>query len=107
LETLKQGYDFFEKYRVPPNVIVCERRYIVGVVAQSRSDPAVAFPAFSKQVVSPFKPLPEPAEMDIAKGNKLKGIANPDVEPTLADIKTAKQRQSAQSFPGSPLANAN
>jgi len=106
-KTLKQGYDFFEKYRVPPNVVVCGRHYVVGVVAQSRPDPAGACPAFSKQVVSPFTPLPEAAEMDIAKGNKLKGITNPDVEPTLADIKAAKQRQSAQSFPSSPLANAN
>ncbi|MBN9281955.1 MAG: murein L,D-transpeptidase, partial [Hyphomicrobium denitrificans] len=24
-KTLKQGYDYFEKYRVPPNVVVCER----------------------------------------------------------------------------------
>jgi hypothetical protein len=57
-----------------------------------------------------FTPLPEPAEMDVAKGNKLKGIANPDIEPTLADINAAKQRQSAQeihSIPSMPVANAN
>ena len=30
--TLKQGYDFFEMYRLPPTVAVCERRYVVNVV---------------------------------------------------------------------------
>ncbi len=30
-KTLKQGYDFFEKYRLPPTVAVCEKRYVVNV----------------------------------------------------------------------------
>ena len=34
--------------------------------------------------------------MDVASGNKLKGITNPDTEPTLADIKAAKQQEKAQ-----------
>ncbi len=34
-QTLKQGYDHFEKYRVPPEVVVCEHRYVVNAVAQS------------------------------------------------------------------------
>lgn len=106
-KTLKQGYDYFEKYRVPPNVIVCERRYVVGVIAQSRPDPAGPCPPLSRPAMTAFTPLPEPAEMDVAKGNKLKGITNPDVEPTIADINTAKQRQSAQSFSSTPIANAN
>jgi murein L,D-transpeptidase YafK len=106
-QTLKRGYDYFEKYHVPPNVVVCERRYVVGVVAQSRPDPSGPCPAFSRPTVTAFTPLPEPAEIDVAKGNKLKGIASPDVEPTIADINAAKQRQSGQSFPGTPLANAN
>ena len=47
--------------------------------------------------------------MDVASGHKLKGIADPDNEPTLADIKAAKQQQSAQSLMAvsSPVANAN
>jgi murein L,D-transpeptidase YafK len=108
-KTLKQGYDYFEKYRVPPNVVVCERRYVVGVVAQSRPDASGPCPAFSRPAVTAFTPLPEPAEIDVAKGNKLKGIANPDLEPTLADIKAAKERQSAQAANGIPMpvANAN
>jgi murein L,D-transpeptidase YafK len=106
-QTLKRGYDYFEKYHVPPSVVVCERRYVIGVVAQSRPDPSGPCPAFSRPAVTAFTPLPEPAEMDVAKGNKLKGIVSPDVEPTVADINAAKQRQSAQSFPSTPLANAN
>jgi murein L,D-transpeptidase YafK len=106
-KTLKQGYDYFEKYRVPPSVVVCERRYVVNAVAQSRPDPSGPCPPLSRPVVAAFKPLPEPAEIDIAKGNKLKGITNPDVEPTIADINAAKRRQSAQSYSSMPIANAN
>jgi len=114
-KTLKQGYDYFEKYRVPPNVVVCERRYVVDVIPQSRPDPDGRCPAFRRPVVTAFTPLPEPAEMDVAHGNKLKGITDPDVEPTLADINAAKQKQkqSVQSMSGmpvavsSPVANAN
>jgi murein L,D-transpeptidase YafK len=109
-KTLKQGYDYFENYRVPPNVVVCEKRYVVGVLSQSRPDADGPCPAFSRPTMTAFTPLPEPAEMDVAKGNKLKGIANPDIEPTLADINAAKQRQSAQaiqSIPSMPVANAN
>jgi len=109
-KTLKQGYDYFEKYRIPPNVVVCERRYVVGVQAQSRPDADAPCPPFSRPMMTAFTPLPEPADVDVAKGNKLKGIANPDLEPTLADINAAKQRQSQQaiqSMPGMPVANAN
>ena len=77
-KTLKQGYDYFEKYRIPPSIAVCERRYVVDAVARSRPDPAGHCPAFDRPVVTAFTPLPEPAEMDVASGNKLKGIANPD-----------------------------
>lgn len=101
-KTMKQGYDYFEKYRIPPSITVCERRYVVDAVARSRPDPAGRCPAFDRPFVTAFTPLPEPAQMDVASGNKLKGIANPDNEPSLAEIKTAKQQQSPQSS----LANA-
>lgn len=101
-KTMKQGYDYFEKYRIPPSITVCERRYVVDAVARSRPDPAGRCPAFDRPFVTAFTPLPEPAQMDVASGNKLKGIANPDNEPSLAEIKTAKQQQSSQSS----LANA-
>jgi murein L,D-transpeptidase YafK len=108
-KTLKQGYDYFEKYRIPPSIAVCERRYVVDAVPRSRPDPSGACPAFGRPFVTAFTPLPEPAEMDVARGNKLKGITNPDNEPTLADIKAAKQQQGAQSMMAvsSPVANAN
>ena len=101
-KTMKQGYDYFEKYRIPPSIAVCERRYVVDAVARSRPDPAGRCPAFDRPFVTAFTPLPEPAQMDVASGNKLKGIADPDNEPSLAEIKTAKQQQSSQSS----LANA-
>ena len=50
--------------------------------------------------------MPEPAAVDVANGNKLKGITNPDVEPTLADINAAKQQQSAQATSSAPSMNA-
>jgi murein L,D-transpeptidase YafK len=117
-KTLKQGYDYFEKYRLPPSVAVCERRYVVNAVARSRPDPAGRCPAFAHPVVTAFTPLPEPTGVDVANGNKLKGIANPDVEPTLADITAAKHQNAlaAASVPAmnatpmavsAPVANAN
>ncbi|MBA2126018.1 hypothetical protein DLM45_07250 [Hyphomicrobium methylovorum] len=108
---LKQGYDYFEKYRVPPNVAVCERRYVVDVLPRSRPDPTGMCPAFDRPPITAFTPLPEPSEVTVASGNKLKGIANPDVEPTIAEINAAKQRQSTQAMSGmsmavsSPVAN--
>ncbi|RUO98647.1 murein L,D-transpeptidase family protein [Hyphomicrobium sp.] len=117
--TMKQGYDYFEKYRVPPSVAVCERRYVVDAVPRSRPDPSGPCPAFDRPFVTAFKPLPEPDGVAVASGNKLKGIANPDNEPTLADINKAKAKQSTQSawhLPSfgsqstpatSPVANAN
>lgn len=108
-KTMKQGYDYFEKYRIPPSIAVCERRYVVDAVARSRPDPAGRCPALDRPFVTAFTPLPEPAEMDVASGNKLKGIADPDNEPSLADINTAKQRQSPQAIQSIPMpvANAN
>lgn len=94
-KTLKQGYDYFEKYRVPPNVMICERRYVVDALPRSRPDPAGRCPAYDRPVVTAFTPLPEPGEQVVAEGNKMKGISDPDVEPTLADISTAKRQQNA------------
>jgi len=107
-KTMKQGYDYFEKYRVPPSIAVCERRYVVDAVPRSRPDPNGRCPAFDRPFVTAFTPLPEPAQMDVANGNKLKGITDPDSEPSLADIKVAKRQQSQSSMAASsPLANAN
>lgn len=96
--TLKEGYDYFETYRLPPEVTICERRYLVNAVAQSQPAADGPCPFLQRPVVAKFTPLPEPAETDVAQGNKMKGIVSPDVEPTLADINVAKVKQT-QSTP--------
>ncbi|WP_409561395.1 L,D-transpeptidase family protein [Hyphomicrobium sp. MC8b] len=107
-KTMKQGYDYFEKYRIPPAITVCERRYVVDAVSRNRPDPAGPCPPLARPIVTAFKPLPEPGGVDVAHGNKLKGIADPDNEPTLADINKAKARQSTQAAAvTAPVANAN
>lgn len=64
--TLKQGYDHFEKNRVPPDVAVCEHQYVVNVSYRpgTRIDPAGACPAFSHPRFEPF--VPKPSEQQIA-----------------------------------------
>lgn len=98
-KTLKQGYDHFEAYHVPPDVVVCERRYVVNAVSQSRVDADGPCPPLQRPVIAAFRPLPTEEEMaeqrTIADGNKLKGIVSSDVEPTAADI--AKVRADAAS----------
>jgi len=116
-KTLKQGYDYFETYRVPPNIMVCERRYVVDAIPRSQPDSDGRCPAYTHANLAAFTPTPEPTGTDVASGNKLKGIVDPDNEPTLADINAAKQRQSALSSSAvgtssttpvaSPMANAN
>lgn len=64
--TLKEGHDYFEKHRVPPNIAVCERKYVVNVsMPQSRIDPAGPCPAFEKPMIEPF--TPRPGEQQIAE----------------------------------------
>jgi murein L,D-transpeptidase YafK len=55
---IKPGYDFFEAYRVPPAVAVCERRYVVGVTlpATGSVDADGPCPRFQKQELTPFVP---------------------------------------------------
>lgn len=88
-KTLKQGYDHFEIHRIPPNIAVCERRYVVNVLSQSRPDPTGVCPPFQRPMFEPFTPLPTEPEI-VASGNKMKGLVSADVEPTLADINAAK-----------------
>jgi murein L,D-transpeptidase YafK len=105
-KTLKQGYDHFETYRIPPNIAVCERRYVVNVTSQSKADADGPCPAFQKPVITAFTPLPtEPATV-VASGNKLKGLVSSDVEPTLADINAAKSTQTGTSGTAALLSGA-
>jgi hypothetical protein len=57
--TLKQGYDYFEVYRVPPPIAVCEKKYVVGLTPPTttgRIDPAGRCPRFQKPIIEPFNP---------------------------------------------------
>jgi murein L,D-transpeptidase YafK len=105
-KTLKEGYDFFETYHLPPQVAVCERRYVVNAVAdQSRIDPGGPCPHFQRPVVAAFTPMPVEqqvvAQTIVAEGNKLKGIASADAEPTADEIAKAKAAAQAK-FPVTP-----
>jgi murein L,D-transpeptidase YafK len=92
-KTLKQGYDHFETHRIPPNIAICEKRYVVNVTSQSKPEADAQCPAFQKPVITAFTPLPTEPEPLVASGNKLKGLVSSDVEPTLADITAAKTAQ--------------
>ncbi|MEM9028526.1 MAG: murein L,D-transpeptidase family protein [Pseudomonadota bacterium] len=60
--TLRQGYDAFEANRVPPPVVVCERRYVVNAVYSGpKPDPTGACPRLERPVLEPFVPLPSTA----------------------------------------------
>jgi murein L,D-transpeptidase YafK len=65
--TLKQGYDYFETYRLPPEVAVCERRYVVNVRWSPRASmrPDGICPRFTRPVVTPF--VPKPSEVQVAE----------------------------------------
>lgn len=65
-KTLKQGYDFFEKYRIAPTVAVCERRYVVNVKlpANATVRPDGMCPRFKRPTFEPF--VPKPFEQQIA-----------------------------------------
>lgn len=57
-QVLKQGYDHFEATRVPPNVAVCERKYVVNVRMPSTPlDPGGRCPVFERPEVQPFVPM--------------------------------------------------
>ncbi len=91
-KTLKQGYDHFEAHRIPPEIAVCERRYVVNVLPpQSRVEPDGYCPVFKRPVIAAFTPLPTEPETDVASGSKLKGLVSSDVEPTLADLQAIRQ----------------
>jgi murein L,D-transpeptidase YafK len=94
--TLKQGYDYFEITRLPPNIAVCERRYVVNVVlpAYGRIDPESRCPPFQRPMIEPFAPRPMPTapgqqvaeQRIVVPGPKLRNatnIAAPDVTPDL------------------------
>jgi murein L,D-transpeptidase YafK len=91
-KTMKQGYDFFEKYRLPPAVAVCEKRYVVNVKLPANASirPDGRCPRFQRPVFEPF--TPKPFEQQIAEervtapGPKTRQFAN--VTPASASQPT-------------------
>ncbi|MDX2259357.1 MAG: murein L,D-transpeptidase family protein [Hyphomicrobiaceae bacterium] len=65
--TLKDGYDHFEAHRMPPQVAVCERKYVVNVAMgpHERVDPLGRCPRFLRPSIEPF--VPRPTEQQIAE----------------------------------------
>jgi murein L,D-transpeptidase YafK len=89
--TLKQGYDFFEQFRLPPAIAVCERRYMVNVTVPRHVSysPDGACPRFHRPVFEPFSPKPYEqqlaSERISAPGPKLREVATvAPPKPTLA-----------------------
>jgi murein L,D-transpeptidase YafK len=78
--TLKQGYDHFEDSRIPADVAVCERKYVVNVkLPQSRLDPERNCPQFERPVLAPFVPKATEqqaaAERIVVPGEKSRSFA--------------------------------
>ena len=58
-KTLKEGYDYFEFTHLAPDVVVCQKQYVVnaklpGGQPVGKLDPEGACPALERGVVSPF-----------------------------------------------------
>jgi len=80
-QTLKQGYDHFETHRLPPQVAVCERRYVVNVkLPQSRPEPTGYCPPFERPMLEPF--VPKPNEQQIA--NERIVVPGPKIRTAIA-----------------------
>ncbi len=85
---LKQGYDHFEVHRIPPDVAVCERRYVVNVSLQSRRRirPDGACPRFKRPQIEPFVPRPSEAQIAMeritVKGPKMRQFAQSKIPPS-------------------------
>lgn len=64
---LKAGYDHFETHRIPPQVAVCERRYVVNVLlpSASRVEPEGYCPPFQRPLIEPF--VPKPTEQQLVE----------------------------------------
>jgi murein L,D-transpeptidase YafK len=63
--TLKQGYDHFEKNRLPPGVAVCESRYVVNVSYRGDIRADRRCPRFRRPSLEPF--VPKPTEEQLAQ----------------------------------------
>lgn len=86
-QVLKEGYDHFEIHRIPPNIAVCERRYVVNVhlPEATKIDPVGACPRFLRPQIEPF--VPRPSEEQIAQeryrapGQRMRSFASNSQTP--------------------------
>ena len=87
--TLKQGYDYFEVNRVPPQIAVCERRYVVNVAlpASGRIDPAGQCPAFQRPLLQPYAPQ----AVDWKTAEERVTVPGPKTRDGAEVIRTAEQ----------------
>ena len=89
--TLKQGYDFFETYRFPPTVAVCERRYILNVKMSANMSvrPDAMCPRFSHPAFEPFVPKPDEQQLASERitipGPKMREVAVAAPQPAPAN----------------------
>ena len=68
---LKQGYDAFEKTRIPPKIDVCERRYLINAVfldGSTRLDPRGSCPPYQQMTPGVLPSRLRPSN-DIIAGN--------------------------------------
>jgi len=66
-KSLKDGYDAFEVNRIPPEIAVCERKYVVNVVPPPyRLAADGACPRFDRPIYEAFVALPEPGAVSQA-----------------------------------------
>lgn len=88
-KTLKEGYDSFETTRVPPDIAVCERRYVVNVIlpASGRINPEARCPQFQRPALQPFSPLPD---FKIAAAAPFM-VAGPKTRDVAEVVNTAQQ----------------
>ena len=86
-QTLKDGYDYFELTHQPPDVVVCQKQYLVNVKSPGglpvgKLDPEAQCPKLERGVVSPFVPTggaqmaAQSAPMSPIPGPKMHGLTS-------------------------------
>ena len=71
-KNLKEGYDYFEKTRLPPSVAVCEKRYLINAAFEGGARPraTATCPKYKKLPVVAFKPSKQTKNMSQASLTK-------------------------------------
>lgn len=87
-QTLKEGYDYFELARVPPDVAVCQRQYMVNVRLQGgqpigKMDGEAACPALERVAPVAFSPIAgdKLAQQTVVAGQKMHAMGASQMLP--------------------------